>query len=235
MLPFRVHQLQIGSREYLLLPKMTHGQMHLISARLESMGYSVQLSRSLSASSRAETIHVEPSGYCWGSSSIGDAILPAIPEILAFPKERVTASALRAMYLTGRKSHQRAVVRLTTRLESFSLWSSLRGLGSCGLSPDEHAVTSFLMRRAKGRCGVATDFPAGNSAPRFYGKKRYYHSRLACKQAADTLRVAGPPGTRNSYLPRDGLIELANMDLPSDRDWGELARRFGEWCYFTLD
>ncbi len=232
MLSFRVHGLEIGQRHYLLLPKMTPKQMRLLAGRLEGAGYSVRQGDSLSARSRESTIHVAPSGICWSTTDPSDAILPAIPDILTCEKERVPVRDLESIYLTRRRLGAGSLVRISTRIESASLWDSLRASDGCGLAPDEHAVASSLIKKSAGDCEVLTDFPADDSVPMICGRKRYYHSRLGCTLAAETLRSVRAKGPRNSYLFRSGVLKLGRLER-LDLDWFELSEELGDWCSFA--
>jgi hypothetical protein len=232
MLPFKVHRFQIGSMRCLLLPKMTRVQMHVISDRLTSLGYSVHLTRALAAKYADSTVRVDPSGVCWSTGNFDDSIIPAIPSILASEKEKVPTEELESMYVAVGRSEHGVRARLTTRLESYSNWRRLRESDTCALSPDEHLVACFMLRRANGSCGVLTDFPVRRSEVRIFGGRRYFDSHLDCRQVASTLRVAGAKSKKNSYLRREGLLELGRLKLPSAREWRELFDKLGEWCYF---
>ncbi|MDG7007577.1 MAG: hypothetical protein JRN06_04965 [Nitrososphaerota archaeon] len=233
MLSFRVHQLRIGRLHYLLLPKMTRAQMNVISRRVSRAGYSVELSSSLSARSGQGTIQVDPSGVCRSTVDIADLIVPAVPDILACDRERIPLGELESLYLTTDRSGRKSRVRISTRTESFLLWEIMRASGDCGLSPDEHAVATFLLERASGTCGVLTDFPEDGSVARMVEGRRYFDSKISPAMAAKTLRVAGTKYPKNSYLRRDGILELSDIGSSSAGDWLDLFDELGEWCYFT--
>lgn len=233
MLPFRIHRLRIGGLQYLLLPKMTREQVKVISERLTGAGYSVKLSDCLSARSRKGTIHVDPSGVCRSTTDTTDLVVPAIPDILACKKERIPIGELKSLYLATGRSGRKTRVRISTRTESSLLWRLMRASGDCGLSPDEHAVATFLLERAGGTCGVLTDFPGDEPVVKVLGKRRYFDSKVSAAVAAMTLRVAGAKSSRNSYLRRDGVLEFARFERPSAADWHDLFDGLGEWCYFA--
>ena len=207
--------------------------MDLLSERLAGAGCSVELSDSLSARSGRSIIYVNPSGVCRSAVDITDLIIPAIPDVLAFEKERVPIRELESMYLTTDRLGRKARIRVSTRTESFLLWELMRASGDCGLSPDERAVITFLLGRANGTCRVLTDFPENGSVVRVLGRRRYFDSKISPAMAAMTLRVAGTQYSKNSYLPRDGILELPCIERPSDADWLDLFDELGEWCYFT--
>ncbi|MDE1853233.1 MAG: hypothetical protein KGI38_05745 [Thaumarchaeota archaeon] len=231
MLSFKVHELKVGDRYYILLPKLNSKQMELISDRLTKSRFSVRSSGRLSARSPEAIIHVEPSGTCWSTADPADAVLPAVPDMLACPKQKVPAQELQGMYFEtgrmGRTSH----VRLSTRVESFSNWDKLRASGASGLSPDEHHVASFLIEEAAGNCQLLTDFPAEGSVPELCGSRLYFKSNIGATEALGTLGSAGRKRARNSYLPRAGILTLA-VPLLSPRKLAGLFEELGEWCSF---
>jgi len=162
-----------------------------------------------------------------------DEVLPAIPEILSAPKETGPLATLESMYFKIVRSGRRAAVRLTTRLESSTSWDVLRASGDCALTPDEHAIATFLMRKARGTCSLLTDFLGDGSVPRVCGRRRYFESTLGLSEAGSTLRSVGERAPRNSYLPRDGTLRLSGS-LAFSRDEVEgLYAGLGEWCYFA--
>jgi len=230
--PFKIYQLQLRDRHYLLLPKLNSRQMQTFARRLERKGYSVEKGGSMTAKSSKGTIHISPSGLCWSSSDPSDAVLPAVPDILACPKEPAPLGRIESMYYKLSRVSGGTLVRLSTRMES-SLWDELRASGQCGLSPDEHTVASFMMRRAKGDCGLLTDFPTDESIPRISGRRRFYESNLSVSEALATLEVVGAHATRNSYLKRDGILRLGSVPLPSRDEKLRLIDDLEDWCYFT--
>jgi hypothetical protein len=233
LLSFRIHQLCFGRLHLLLLPKMTNAQMKVISRRLTKAGYSVEHSHSLLARSGHDKIRIDASGVCRSTTDIADVIIPTIPDILSFEKEPIPMDELRSFYLAIGMSGNGARVRISTRTESCLLWEIMRTSGTCGLSPDEHAMSSFLFKHARGECDMVTDFPGEESAIKMLGRRRYFNSKIDSATAAMTLRVAGSESVRNSYLPRDGMVGFASFDEPSAQDWVGLFKELGEWCYFT--
>lgn len=222
----------MGRRNYLLLPKMTRAQFRTLAGRLGRAGYVTSLSESLSARSRTGSIHIRPSGVCWSTADAGDAVLPAVPGILNSPKDHVPMKTMKSMYFTMGKRGSGAVVRIPTRIESYSLWDELRARGSSGLAPDEHAVARFLISRASA-CRLLGDFPAYRSKMRVCGRRSYFDSKMSRSRAGGTLRVVGTRALSNSYLNRDELLELHGFVEPSHGEWAELFDMLGEWCYFA--
>jgi hypothetical protein len=232
VLPFRIQQLCVGKLHLLLLPKMTKAQMEVISKRLTRAGYSVEHSGPILARSSHSKIHIDPSGLCRSTTDIDDLVIPAIPDILSLEKQPVPIGDLKSLYLTTGRTGRKTTIRVSTRLESWNLWESMRASDSCGLSPDEHAVSSFLFEHARGVCEVVTDFAEEGSVIRMLGRRRYFDSKIDPSMAATTLRVVGTKSARNSYLPRDGMLGLASFENPSAEDWIGLFKELGEWCYF---
>ena len=185
------------------------------------------------ARSGRSKIHIDPSGLCRSTTDIADLIIPLIPDILSLEKQPIPIDELKSLYLTTGRIGRKTTIRVSTRLESCNLWESMRATDSCGLSPDEHAVSSFLFEHARGVCEVVTDFAEAGSVIRMLGKRRYFDSKIDPSMAATTLRVVGAKSARNSYLPRDGMLRLANFENPSAVDWLSIFKELGEWCYFT--
>lgn len=233
MLSFRVHQLQVGPWHYILLPRMNSAQIQLLRTRFARQGYSVEASRFLTARSKEGTIHLDPAGICWATNDPADALLPALPDILATSRERIPPKSLESMYLSVGRSSGKYFARVSTRVERYSSWDTLRATGGCGLAPDEHVIMSFLLSRSRDGCQLLTDFFAGESKARFCGKRLYFDSVLDPSEAARTLRSVGGRASRNSYLHRDGLLRLGGYDRPSTYEWSELFAELGDWCGFV--
>jgi len=233
LFPFKVHQFNLSGRHYLLLPKLTSRQMGILAGRLEKTGASVSLSSSLLAKSKEGSIHVDPIGICWSMSDPADVILPLIPDILASPNERISLGELSSMYFRAGRSQGKTVVRLSTRLEASALWDTLRAAGECGLAPDEHAVVSTILRLAKGRCVMVTNFPFDGAATRICGGKQYFEGPIDSTEAASTLRPVGGSSRRNSYVPRDATLTLDRLFSPPEAELASLLGSLREWCFFT--
>ncbi|HEY6283987.1 MAG TPA: hypothetical protein VIW22_08700, partial [Nitrososphaerales archaeon] len=196
---FKIHELTIVGRHYILLPKLNNAQMDALAKRLTQSGSLVSRSNVISAKSVKGVIHVDPRGFCWSSFDPRDEILPVIPNLLETPKEEEPLKELMDSYFTFARSKAKTVVKFSTRVESSTLWKDLRASGECGLTPDEHAVVSFLFKEAKGECRILTDYPTDGSTLRIYGRRRYYESELGPREAGSTLRSVGRRALRNSY------------------------------------
>jgi hypothetical protein len=229
---FGFHQVQLGSKFYLLLPKLNELQLRAIGRRLAERGFAVETGSSLKATSRKAALYVNPVGYCWSSVDPADAIAPSIPQLLRAPKQKASVSELASRYFDVQTDGSSASVRLSTRMESSTLWHGLRADGLVALTPDERAVVSFLVG-ASGGCELLTDFPRLGSRVRIIGRRQYYESRLGPAEAKSTLRALGERGLRNSYLPERGVLVFDSFSLPSRKELARVFESLGEWCYFS--
>jgi hypothetical protein len=230
MLRFAVYRFRLGERFYVLLPKLNEAQLAAFGRRFEAKGYALQRSASLVAKNETQTIHLDPSGFSWSSTDPSDAVLPAIPEILAMPKKRVPIEELASRYFLVRKAGRSIWARMSTRVESSGLWRNLRAEGSAALTPDEKAVALFLIGASSG-CELVTDFPTTSGKPRMIGKKQYYNSFLSPSEGS-TLRVVGQRGSKNAYLPEHSVLRFQSFKVPQRRAFVELFESLGEWCSF---
>ncbi len=230
MIPFRIHHFLLGGRHYILLPKLNRGQIEILAKRFAKAGYPVEVRGLITARLREGTIHVSPDGLCWSAFDPSDSVLPAIPDLLAAPKEKVPVQILKARYLRPARTGVSTAMRISTRIESSSSWDKLRASGDCGLAPDEHAVVSLLLNGARAKCTLVTDFPVTGSVPRVCGRKRYYDSRLEIGAALSSFRVVGSRFPRNSYLERDNSLRLDGFSAPSSDDWRNLFHEVEDWC-----
>jgi len=232
VLRYRVHQLQIQGRNYLLLPKLNSAQMQILANRLTSQGFNVQRTGPILAKSKEGTVHVDPAGLCWSILDLDDLVLPVIPRILACKKEQVPLKVLDDSYYKLVISEGKTMVRMATRVESSSNWDTMRASGDCGLTPDERLVSSYFMQTI-GNCAIMTDFPSSRSDPIIYGRRRYYEASMDGKEASSMLRVAGEKQPRNAYLPRDATLRFDGRVLISRRKIAEVLNGLGEWCYLA--
>ncbi len=235
MLEFGLHEFRLGNRFYVLLPKLGRPQSEALAKRLTDKGFAVRRYSELVASKKGAVLHVNPAGFCWSNVDSGDALAPAIPGILALPKETTTLEDLRNRYFALGRSEGSVAVRFSTRMESSSLWEGLRTGGECGLTPDELAVASSVIGASRGGCRLLTDFPAEGSKIRIVGKRQYYESSLDQSEAASTLRPVGQKGERNSHLPREGILLFESLLLPPREKQLELFNGLGEWCCLRPD
>ena len=233
MHPFRVHQFHLRGRHYLLLPKLNQPQMHLFAERLSTRGFTLKHGRELIARSREGALHIDPAGLCWSAFDPADAILPAIPDVLAKEKQRIPLRDLRGLYFASTILRGETLARLSTRLESGATWDALRASGECSLAPDEREVASFLMKRSLGPCRMVADFSMEGSLPMIRGRRLYFDCYADCDLACSFLRAAGERASQNSYLPRDGVLSLGHSALRRSGSFEDLFRNLGEWCFYT--
>jgi hypothetical protein len=232
LLSYEAHRLEISGRSYVLLPKLNKSQIAVLKDHFRRRGFSIDGTTSFVARNSKAAIHIEHFGLCWSSTDPSDQILPIVPELLECEKERLDFDELLGHYLMVKPGSE-CTLRFNSRLESMGNWDFLRSTGKCGLTPDEQAVFRRVLRMSSGTCSVVTDFPSRGSTPLVIGSRFYHRTELPAAQAAETLRTVGDKGTRNSYLPRDGLLELPDL---ADREWDISAAfpELGDWCPFTL-
>jgi hypothetical protein len=211
---------------------MNASQMDVLAQRLAGRGFRIRHSNSIAGSSPEGVVHVDPRGFCWAAFDPRDIVLPVLPILQSVPKEGKPLQEIMGLYFQFAKSKSQTILRLSTRIESSTLWKALRASNNCGLTPDEHAVISFLIGNAEAEFLLVTDYPTESSTMRTYGRKRFYESRLSPQEALSTLRSVAHKSSRNSYLPRDGAITFNRFKFPSRDELTRLFGSLGEWCYF---
>jgi hypothetical protein len=232
LIPFKVHQLLIGNRHVLPLPKLSSPQQRFLVEEMEKRGFAVrQEAGSVTATSRGCAVHLEQAGYCWSSKDPSDLILPLVPDLLAFPKERVPARAFSQMYFSAFFADGVPSVKARPRLEAASNWGRLRASGDCGLTPDERLATAKLMGSADLVGPLVTDFPTDESPPLIFGRRLYFRSLMPGAEAETALRAVGEMKPRNCYVPRDGIFRNFEPSLTM-KCASEVALEAGEWCFF---
>ena len=231
MLRYEPFQFSLGGSEYLLLPKLVPSQLEILSNRLSKTGFEVDRGPALVAKRPGQAIHISPVGTCWSNRDPMDAVAPAIPDLLRVQKQPTRTGAVMRAYFRAERAGSRTSFRFLPRVEFGSLWAELRRSDACGIMPDEHSVVSFALSTGLGKCEVLTDFPAEGSRVRVLGNRQYYTSPLPCPEAASTFRRAGRKQERNSYLPRDAAVEFDSVNLIPRKQWTDLLRGLGEWCF----
>ena len=232
VLHFKLHQLRIGRREIILLPRLTLRQMAFVARFLEGRGCSVTSRNPIAARSREGSIRITMSGLCCSTYDASDLVLPALPDLLAFRKEAVSPDELESMYFKGFRTGKVAVFRMALRMEHSSAWDDLRREGQSALAPDERLACTFLMKAAS-HCELMTDFPCYDTEPVVLGRRRYFDSTLDSREAISTLRSVDATGSRNSYLKRDGTLQLAGFARQGRGALVDLFVEMGDWCYFS--
>ena len=232
MLPFKAHHLLIGRRHMLPLPKLNSQQLGFLAAEVEKRGFAVRRKGgSFAATSGGSTVHVEQAGYCWSSKDPSDVLLPLIPGLLAFPRERVPTHVFSQMYFSVFLEDGVPSVKVHPRLEAASNWTRLRAAGGCGLTPDEHLATAALVGAAKLTGPLVTDFPTEEASPMLIGRRLYFRSVMSGPEAADALRGLGERKPRNCYVPRDGIFRDVEPSF-ARKCASEVAQDAAEWCFF---
>ncbi|HME19688.1 MAG TPA: hypothetical protein VKF15_08145 [Nitrososphaerales archaeon] len=232
MLRYELLQLTIGDTEYVLLPKLVPAQLEILANRLSKTGFHMTEGATLTARRPGQAIRVSPAGLCWSNRDPTDAVAPAIPDLLAVQKRPARGGAVLREYFQAKRAGRSPSLRFHLRVESGPLWTRLRRADACGLAPDEHSVVQTALAAGTGQCTMLTDFPVEGSRVRVLGRKQYYVSSLACSEAASTLRVAGRKEARNSYLPEDGCVSLGSMRNISHRQWIDVLKGLGGWCFW---
>jgi hypothetical protein len=207
--------------------------MDILEERLAKKGTTSRGRTSLVAKTKDGVIHVDPAGLCWSAVDPSDSILPAIPDLLAAPKERIPLNDLKAMYFRVAQRSGETAINLTTRLEASTKWDSLRAAGECGLAPDEHALASFILERTRMPCTMLTDFPIEGAVSRIFGRRRYYEGLVDSEVAASTLSKVGDRPHRSSFIERDCALRFTGPLHLSEIDLASLLGNLGEWCFFT--
>ena len=215
-----------------MLPKLNSEQMGLLTDHLKGKGFVIRQGAPIRANAEGKAIGLDPSGLCWSRTDHSDFLFPAIPTLLAFPKQRVSLESLKSRYFAMTFSNSAATVRMRPRLEGGPLWTELRAGGQCALAPDERAVIDFLLSRTSGGIDLVTDFPMGDFRTRVVRGKQFYQTRLDPSLARSTMAGLESQGARNSYLPKRGVLELPSYRLPSKKEYLDLFESLGEWCYF---
>ena len=235
MIGFRYRVMEIGDRHVVLLPRLNSAQMRKAAANLESRGFKVSGARKIVAERKGEKIFLADDGVCWSETDPTDELAPILPEMLHVEKEPLPLETILGKYYDLEMNGKAALVRFKPRVESSHFWRVLREKSDCGLAPDERAVANFILGSAGGSTNLLTDFPLERSAVKRFGKFQYYSSFVPVGEAAATLQDCVIKGTRNSYLPKNGVLNLESFKMPSTIKKARLVLRLAEWCYLSSD
>lgn len=220
-------------RYYLPLPKLSGSQVSFLSSNLSKRGFTVRTSgRLLHAGAKGSRVTVDPNGLAWSSSELLDAIAPAVPELLSFPKEAVEREGNQNPYFSIKKTQGGlSQIQLFTRMESSRLWSELRKERLIGLTPDERLAICSLLGRLDVTIACLTDYADETSFPVRVGAAQYYRSTIPVSEFLDNLSTTTHSARRNTYVPRDSILRVRSsgkrLGAPSPEE-------LGEWCYLTL-
>ena len=232
MLEFRLHEIRLPRWRYLLLPKLNRAQVAAAAKALEAEGYRVTPGWTMQARKGASSLYIDPVGLCWAAQDPTDIVAPLVPRLLELEKEKASVDSMCGFYYRVRKSGADAYATLSLRLEGSPAWRTLRGAGLSGLTPDEGEVARALIRSSKG-CVLLTDYPLPTCRPRMFGGRQYFESEVSPDDAECTLSVVGLTKTRNSFVPKGGVLFLRGFKAPSERDFVRLFQSMGQWCYFV--
>ena len=235
MLNFRLQQLYLERKHkyFLPLPKLNDEQLRILSERLVRLGYKLRAGWKVRASMGSAVLWFERGGIAYSSSDLVDPIAPIIPKVLEVEKKRVTPRSLSEMYYATNCEGKSLRVRFNTRIESLSTWKELRVVDESGLTPDEALVLKVLLGRAKGSVRVVADYPNETARIIQIGRRLYFDSSLDVDEFRANLRILGQRNQRNTYLPRNCMLDLANFKLPEADELSKLSSELGEWCYYS--
>jgi len=227
---FELRQIHLEGldRYYLPLPKLTAGQLSDLGSRLSGAGLSVRTAGGgrLHAGDGPRGIVVAGSGLAWSGSELLDALAPAVPDLLAHRRARVSSNP----YYAAKRVEGGFEVQFFPRMEGLRLWTALRTAGECGLTPDEKAVASRLLLAADGKIECVTDYPTDDGSLLRVGRRQYFRSLIPPEELVDRLRTTSSASSRNCYLPSSSVLRLRARALPSSPGSEEL----GEWCFLEF-
>jgi hypothetical protein len=241
LLRFQVRQLYVPSldRYFLPLPKLTDGQVGLLTAHLKGRGFGIRLGsrpRRLVAAKGAQHIAIDGAlGLAASRSDLLDPLAPAIPALLAPPNHTAgeTGADATQLYFSLKQSGASAELQLFPRMESLRSWSCLRRDGLCGLTPDEAAVLRRLLGGASrsSRVTCVTARPRRGSRVLQEGTRLYYRSTMPIAEFLGSLRTIDSDGVDSAcYLPRDSVLSLPGVRVDPHVPPADL----GQWCFAGL-
>jgi hypothetical protein len=228
LLRFEVRELYLEGmgRYFLPLPKLSAAQLEFLAGHLRERGFSVIAGTRIHARKGPSRISIDGVGLAWSSEGLLDAIAPAVPELLRFAKEPASTNP----YLDAKEVRGGFAVRLVTRMESSSLWASLRGSGQCGLTPDEGLVVRELLRDVDGELECVTDYPTEGCSAFHIGRRVYFRSTVSTAEFAANLRTLPSVSQKSCYLPKQSVL----MIRTGSQALGRSSKGLGEWCFLDL-
>ena len=227
MLRFSLRQVELKAlgRFCVPLPKLTAAQGRFLARHMEERGLGVR-ARNRPASKRGgQRVTLEPAGLAWSDGDLLDAIGPAIPELLSFPKEESRVNPYFAVKRSPTSSH----AQLFPRMEAGRTWSALRADGACGLTPDEGSMIRQLLRGVGGETQCVSGRPREGSSRTQVGKAQYFQSTLPVAELASSLRIMELNPAGDAYLPKSATLRFETGMLSAPPMDGGL----GEWCYLV--
>ncbi len=236
LLRFKLEQLHLQSLErwFLPLPKLGKGSLSVLSEHLEKGGFGVRRGggqAKLLATKGSMRISVDGKlGLASSGGDMLDVVGPAIPKLIETGGRETISGPMdvSSLYFSVRRSRGLTRLQVFPRLESLRTWTSLRGEGLCGLTPDEAAALKSALGGADpaGTVACVTASPRDGSSPFQVGAKVYFRSELPLGEFLSSLRVMGSGGSDSSFLPRDSVVEVRGTPVQGRAAAAEL----GEWC-----
>lgn len=217
-------------RYFLPLPKLNDSQLELLVKRLEVSGFRVSVGRTIRARKGERAITIEGSGLAWSNMELLDPLAPVIPALLSVRKTKVRGNPYFSAKLTG--GSYRA--QLFLRMEALGTWGELRKHDLSGLTPDEAVVISSLLEGSRGEVRGVTDYPREEGRILQFGKKVYYESMIDGGEFIANLRTVERKGIRNSYVPRNSVVDVEVTRAPSVRRIAKVIGSLDEWCYISI-
>ncbi len=229
---YSLHQIFLEEREryFLPLPKLNDSQLELVARRLEVSGFRVSVGGTVRARKGERALTVERGGLAWSNMELLDPLAPVIPALLSVRKTKVQGNP----YFSGKLAGGRYRAQLFLRMEALGMWGELRKHDQSGLTPDEAVVVSLLLEGGRGEVRGVTDYPREQSRIVQFGKKLYYESMVDVGEFIANLRTIERKGSRNSYVPRNSVVEVEVNRAPSVRRIAKVVGSLDEWCYISI-
>lgn len=217
-------------RYFLPLPKLNDSQLELLVKRLEVCGFRVRVGGTIRARKGERAITIEGSGLAWSNMELLDPLAPVIPALLSVRKTKVRGNPYFSAKLTGGRYR----AQLFLRMEALGTWRELRKHDLSGLTPDEAVVISSLLEGSRGEVRGVTDYPREESRILQFGKKVYYESMIDGGEFVANLRTIERKGIRNSYVPRNSVVDVEVTRAPPVRRIAKVIGSLDEWCYISI-
>jgi len=155
-----------------------------------------------------------------------DALVPSLAKVLRSDTAFLDSNP----YFISKKKGDHLLVQLFPRMESFRIWSELRGAGECGLTPDEVVILTSLLMRSTRRVDCVTDYPTDDCIPLQIGRHQYFRAKVPAAEFLTNLRSLNHRSAKSTYLPRSSLLEV-DVGVGS---FGGPSTDLREWCYLRF-
>jgi hypothetical protein len=232
MIDYSLRQIFLEGLEryYLPLPKLNESQVELLVSRLEGSGFRVNVGGTIRAKSGERALTIERSGLAWSNMDLLDPLAPVIPSLLGAQKNEASENP----YFVAKRTGGKYTIQLFMRMEALNIWKELRKHDVSGLTPDELAVISSLLEGSRGKILGVTDYPREQSRVIQFGTKVYHESMIDVEEFIANLRTVEKKNRRNSYLPRNSILEFQLSRALSARRTAKIIASLGQWCYLLL-